>query len=158
MWLARRPLPLGHLARPALCRRLCSQPAGECCALAPPARPGLQVLEETGLQLPGARFATAVNTVFPSGKHYVTIFMQVGGGAWAAGARAGGLEVLGVAALATGPMLEGLPQQSGSRPAVLRCVDQGMAAQAALATASGLASSRLPLRRRRMRPMAPSRR
>ena len=35
--------------------------------------------EETGLKIPGDRFAFhyAVNTVFPSGEHYVTIFMRV---------------------------------------------------------------------------------
>ena len=44
------------------------------------------MLEETGLRVAeGAiTFAAAVNTVFANGKHYVTIFMQVGRARWAA--------------------------------------------------------------------------
>lgn len=34
-----------------------------------------QVLEETGIDIQGAAFATAENSVFPNGKHYVTIFV-----------------------------------------------------------------------------------
>lgn len=37
---------------------------------------GVQVLEETGVHIRGAHFATAVNTIWPeTGKHYVTLFM-----------------------------------------------------------------------------------
>lgn len=35
----------------------------------------LQVLEETGVAVHNAQFATAENSVFPDGKHYVTIFV-----------------------------------------------------------------------------------
>lgn len=35
----------------------------------------LQVLEETGIAVHDAAFATAENSVFPDGKHYVTIFV-----------------------------------------------------------------------------------
>jgi hypothetical protein len=35
----------------------------------------LQVLEETGIAVQGPVFATAENSVFPNGKHYVTIFV-----------------------------------------------------------------------------------
>lgn len=34
-----------------------------------------QVLEETGIIVENAAFVTAENTVFPDGKHYVTIFV-----------------------------------------------------------------------------------
>lgn len=37
----------------------------------------LQVLEETGLNISGIKFAAVANTVFPQGRHYVTIFMMV---------------------------------------------------------------------------------
>lgn len=36
----------------------------------------LQVLEEAGLQLAAPQFAYAVNSVFPSGAHYVTVFVR----------------------------------------------------------------------------------
>lgn len=36
----------------------------------------LQVLEETGLELGSAEYAYAVNSVFPSGAHYVTVFCR----------------------------------------------------------------------------------
>lgn len=51
----------------------------------------VQVLEETGVHIRGAHFATAVNTIWPeTGKHYVTLFMlasadkvgRTGQGAW----------------------------------------------------------------------------
>lgn len=35
-----------------------------------------EVLEETGLEVFGLRFATAVNSIFAPDKHYVTIFMR----------------------------------------------------------------------------------
>ncbi len=35
-----------------------------------------QVLEETGIELDDVHFAYAVNSVFESGAHYVTIFMR----------------------------------------------------------------------------------
>lgn len=35
-----------------------------------------EVLEETGIAVSDVCFATAENTVFPEGKHYVTIFMH----------------------------------------------------------------------------------
>jgi hypothetical protein len=37
---------------------------------------GLQVLEETGIAISNVRFAAAENVVFPTGQHYVVIFMQ----------------------------------------------------------------------------------
>jgi hypothetical protein len=36
----------------------------------------LQVLEETGISISDVRFAAAENVVFPTGQHYVVIFMQ----------------------------------------------------------------------------------
>lgn len=36
----------------------------------------MQVLEETGLTLEGVEFAYAVNSVFPNGAHYVTVFCR----------------------------------------------------------------------------------
>jgi hypothetical protein len=36
----------------------------------------LQVLEETGIAISDVRFAAAENVVFPTGQHYVVIFMQ----------------------------------------------------------------------------------
>ncbi|KAI7838259.1 hypothetical protein COHA_007948 [Chlorella ohadii] len=35
-----------------------------------------EVLEEAGLQLAAPQFAYAVNSVFPSGAHYVTVFVR----------------------------------------------------------------------------------
>lgn len=35
-----------------------------------------QVLEEAGLQLAAPQFAYAANSVFPSGVHYVTVFVR----------------------------------------------------------------------------------
>ncbi|PSC76064.1 Nudix hydrolase [Micractinium conductrix] len=35
-----------------------------------------EVLEETGLTLEGVEFAYAVNSVFPNGAHYVTVFCR----------------------------------------------------------------------------------
>lgn len=36
----------------------------------------MQVLEETGITISNVRFAAAENVVFPTGQHYVVIFMQ----------------------------------------------------------------------------------
>jgi hypothetical protein len=36
----------------------------------------LQVLEETGITISDVHFAAAENVVFPTGQHYVVIFMQ----------------------------------------------------------------------------------